>query len=76
MSTAQLLLILEVLDHLALIVEMAPAVRERWVEYSDKIQEMVKANRDPSSEEWAELEQRLNDSSARLLAAAANLEVR
>ena len=69
MPASTVLLILKLIDLVALGASMAPAVLARVNAASDKIKEMVREDRDPTPEEFAELDRETNDLMAEILGA-------
>ena len=66
MSPEVALLIVRILDLLAFGLRHAPEMVAEVRTLNAKVREMVEQNRDPSPEEWADLEARLERASAAL----------
>ncbi len=57
MSTSAFLLLIKALDLLVLGIEMAPAIREAFMGVTLSVRNMVEQGRDPTSFEWAQLDE-------------------
>lgn len=56
MTPSTTLLVLRMLDLVAAAAIMAPELRARYKSLQSKVETMVKEGRDPTQEEWAELD--------------------
>ncbi|NIT36969.1 MAG: hypothetical protein GTN49_10810 [candidate division Zixibacteria bacterium] len=56
MTQATVLLLLKVIDGALFAMEHAPALMAKWRGHISKIKKMIEENRDPTPEEWAEVD--------------------
>ncbi len=68
MSPETLLLVLGLIDHLALAMQLTGTVRADYELFSAKLRAMVAEDRDPTEDEWQELNARIDAARAKLLA--------
>ena len=61
MTQATVLLLLKVIDGALFAMEHAPALMAAWRGHISKIKKMIEENRDPTAEEWAEVDQTANE---------------
>ena len=61
MTQATVLLLLKVIDGALFAMEHAPALMAAWRGHIAKIKKMIEENRDPTAEEWAEVDQTANE---------------
>ena len=56
MAPSTALLVLRLVDLLAMGVQLAPEIRARFDDASARVKRMVEEGRDPTPEEWAEID--------------------